>query len=97
MRYASDYVLLNADGTPAEDDGKDATALEGLRRALITDTKQFSADQKAKRFALWSKLGDSWAEGEFELDAGELATALEAIEIYPTLVYGQLAAFLNQK
>lgn len=94
MRYV-DVQLLNADGSPADDNGKPATALAGIKKALVTDGKQWSPDQKLRRYELFTKLVRADGAPYVDLSIEEAAIAKEAADLYPTLVYGQLVSFLN--
>lgn len=92
MEYDFGTVLKNLDGSDAVDNGTPQTALKGLLTALIADKPDTTVEDKAKRFGLFVKL----KTGSSSLVAEDLAILKRAIEIYPTLVYGQLNAFLDQ-
>lgn len=92
MKYSFAKILKNADGTDAVEGGTPATALKGLINAVISDKHDTTAAEKAQRYALFNKL----QTGADELNVEEVALLKKAIEIYPTLVYGQLAALLDQ-
>lgn len=94
MQY-TDVVLKNEDGSDAVENGKPQMALFGIKHALITDAGTLDPAKKLARFELFTKL--SSASPRVELSVDEVALAKEAANVYPTLVYGQLVAFLNQK
>lgn len=92
MKYDFSKVLTNADGSEASENGKPATARQGFVNALVADPQGLTPAEKAQRYALFVKLQNS----ADDLTVDELGLAKKAIEIYPTLVYGQLSAFLDQ-
>ena len=92
MIYNLSTGLKNLDGSDAVEDGAPATVLKGLRTALVSDPQGLTATDKASRYRLLIKL----KEGENELTVDEAAILKKAAEVYPTLIYGQLCAFLDQ-
>lgn len=92
MRYDFTTALLNADGSEAMENGLPATALKGFRNALISDSAGLTPADKAARYELFVSLP---TKGDFTVE--DVALLNKAIEIYPTMVYGQLRAILDQK
>lgn len=70
------------------------TVKMGLIKALLAEGTQ-SVEEKMKRFELFLKL--KAAEVEAELSAEEAALLHKAVEVFPTLVMGQLKRFIDQK
>jgi hypothetical protein len=93
MKYDLEQQLKNSDGTLAETAGVPETARKGIIAALLNDPQGTQAADKAKKFELFLKLKGSG--DDFSVD--EVALMSKAIEIYPTLVYGQLKAILDQR
>lgn len=92
MIYDLATSLKNIDGSDAIEDGAPATALKGFRTALVSDPQGLSPAEKAGRYKLFVKL----KEGENDLTVDEAAILKKAAEVYPTLIYGQLCALLDQ-
>lgn len=99
MMYDLNVVLRDIDGNDAVDAGKPATMRTALTRALVSDPTgaPLSADKKLKRFILFSKLATSPAEGSVELTVDDVTLAKEASDCWPTLIYGQVVSFLDQR
>jgi hypothetical protein len=94
MLYDFSKVLINIDGTEGkEESGKPAYIKTAFINALLSDPQGITTADKAKRFALFLKLQKDESP---DLSVDELALLKSAIEVFPTLVYGQLAAFLEQ-
>lgn len=92
MKYDFSKVLKNIDGTDAIEADGPATAYKGFRSALVTDTQGTTSADKAAKFALFMKLSPT----ENELSVEEAALLKKAADVFPTLVYGQLCAILDQ-
>jgi hypothetical protein len=93
MKYDFSLPLRNVDGSPAMDAvDKPALIRTACINALISDPQGITSDLKARRYALFVKLQK---EGT-DLTVEEVSLLKQAIEVFPTLVYGQLAAFLDQ-
>lgn len=93
MLVDTSFILKNADGTPAKDGDQVATVQKALENALVTDPKELTSAQKVARYKLFQKISGN---SVVDLSIDELATAKTAVEIYPTLVYGQVLAYLEQ-
>ena len=96
MKYDFSVVLKNGDGSSASENGSPATAIMGLKNALIADMPGLTGTDKGARFDLWLKLSNATTEA-LELTLDELNVLRRAIEVYPTLVYGQLLRIINQR
>jgi hypothetical protein len=94
LKYNFGYVLKNIDGSDAVEADGPATALKGFRSALVSDPQGLTAGDKASRYSLFLKLAKADAETEFTVE--EVALLKKAIDIFPTIVYGQLCALLDQ-
>jgi hypothetical protein len=94
VKYDFSYVLKNLDGSDAVEADGPATALKGLRTALISDPQGLTASDKSARYSLFIKLSKATADTEFTVE--EVALLKKAADIFPTMVYGQLCALLDQ-
>ena|SRR5579863_5124811 len=99
MKYDMNVVLNNMDGTESIEDGVAATMRIAITRALVSDNPMNppTADQKIKRFALFSKIATTPPEEPVDLSVDDLAVVKAAADIWPTLIYGQIVAFLDQR
>jgi hypothetical protein len=89
-----EHILTDLENNPIVDElGKVASLKTVIAKALVTDTQK--AEDKLKRFDLYIKL--KLSEFKAELTAEEAALLKEVSAIYPTLVYGQLVAWIEGK
>lgn len=97
MKYDLNVVLKGIDGQDADDEGKPATMRTALARALVSDPQgiPLSGSKKLERYQLFAKLAT--AVDSVDLSVDEVALAKEASDIWPTLIYGQIVAFLDQR
>src|ERR1017187_4875490 len=99
MRYDLNVVLKGVDGQDADDEGKPATMRTALARALVSDPQGTppSGSKKLARYALFSKIATTPSEEPVDFTVNEVALAKEASDIWPTLIYGQIVSFLDQR
>jgi hypothetical protein len=99
MKYKLTTPIVNLEGEQTtEGDGKRGTMYLGLTRALMADHNDqgepIKGDDKIKRYDLLMKIRK---QDEVDLDVEEVALLSRAVLIFPTLVAGQIRAFLNQR
>lgn len=98
MKYKLDGTVNELDGSPILEKEKPVTTYLCFARALMADHNEdgqpIRGDDKIKRYDLLMKLR---GKDEVDLDVEEVALLSRAVLIFPTLVGGQLRAFLNQR
>lgn len=97
MKYDLNVSLKNEDGAEALEDGKPITMRTAILRGLVTDPPQLSAAQKLQRYELFSKIAATPKEEPADLSIDEVQLAKDAVNVWPTIVYGQVVVFLNQR
>lgn len=95
MNYEFDAAIRDENDLEVVDDGKETfTMRRAIRRALLGGRAE--AEQKLKNYDLFLKLKDATVGTDFSV--AEVKSMRDAsVEVYPTLVAGQLAKFLDQK
>lgn len=100
MKYDLTKPIVDLDGNPIKEGEKQetATVYKALTNALMMDIDEnrqpVQPEAKIKRFDLLMKIRK---QDEVDLDVEEVAILSRAVLLFPTLVAGQLRAFLNQK
>lgn len=95
MHYEFEVGIQDENGLDVVDENKETfTVRRAIRRALLSGRAE--AEQKLKNYDLFIKLRDATSSTDFSLT--EVKSMRDtSIEVYPTLVAGQLAQFLDQK
>ena len=100
MKYATDFVVKTLKDEPYKgDDGAVADIKYILAQALLADNdgagQPIRGADKSRRFDLYMKIKAS--KDVIELTSDEVGLCIAASEIYPTLIYGQVRNYLEQK
>jgi hypothetical protein len=98
MKYDLTHTLVDSDGNPALENESPVTVKTAFVRALLADVSPtgapLSPDDKLKRYQLFKKIGGS-REDTVDLTVEEAAMLKTAAGVFPALVYGQLADFID--
>lgn len=96
MKINFDQQIKDLTGNPIKEEGKEVVLKTVCVNALLASNpkKEISGQEKLDRYELARKVNDG---GEVEITSEEIVKIKESVDIYPTIIYGEVCNLLEQK